>query len=138
MAVLPDHTISSGNLFADLGLPNAGELLIKAQIVSKLADVMKNRKLTQEKVATLTGMAQLDISNLLRGRLESFSMEKLMLMITGLSCNVENIALPVQKWRKTLGLGLLGGRKTDGSQQTNAYQTHQSVLNIGEDGDERS
>ena len=48
---------SSGNIFADLGLPNAEELLLKAQIVSEIADVMKSRKLTQSKVAAQIGRA---------------------------------------------------------------------------------
>jgi predicted XRE-type DNA-binding protein len=56
---------SCGNVFADLGLRNADELLLKAGIVSEIARLMK--KLTQAKVAELSGTAQRDLSNLLRG-----------------------------------------------------------------------
>ena len=104
MAKLPKHEVSSGNIFADLGLPNAGDLLLKAQIVSEITDVMKLRKLTQSKVAALTGTAQPDLSNLLRGRFKGFSVERLMLMLTGLGRDVEITVRPVPKSRKTGGI----------------------------------
>ena len=95
---------SSGNIFADLGLPNAEELLLKAQIVSEIADVMKSRKLTQSKVATLTGTAQPDLSNLMRGRFKGFSVERLMVMLTGLGRDVEITVRPAPKSRKQGGI----------------------------------
>ncbi len=67
MPKLPPHDVSSGNIFADLGLPNADDLLLKAQIVSEIFRLMKLKKLTQAEAATLTGVAQPDLSNLLRG-----------------------------------------------------------------------
>lgn len=101
---LPVCEESSGNIFADLGLPNAEELLLKAQIVCEISDVMKRRRLTQSKVAALTGTAQPDLSNLLRGRFEGFSVERLMLMLTGLGRNVEITVRPAPKSRKTGGI----------------------------------
>jgi predicted XRE-type DNA-binding protein len=44
MSKLPEHDVSSGNVFADLGLPNADELLLKAQIVSEISRLMKLKK----------------------------------------------------------------------------------------------
>ena len=95
---------SSGNVFADLGLPNAEELLLKAQIVSEIADVMKSRKLTQSKVAALTGTAQPDLSNLMRGKFKGFSVERLMVMLTGLGRDVEITVRPAPKSRKHGGI----------------------------------
>ena len=66
MGKLPKFEKSSGNVFADLGLENADELMLKAEIVSEIARLMKLKKLTQAKAAMLTGTAQPDLSNLLR------------------------------------------------------------------------
>jgi predicted XRE-type DNA-binding protein len=95
---------SSGNIFADLGLPNAEELLLKAQIISEIRDVVKRRKLTQSKAAALTGTAQPDLSNLFRGRFKGFSVERLMLMLTGLGRDVEITVRPAPKSRKVGGI----------------------------------
>jgi hypothetical protein len=57
MAKLPKFEKSSGNVFADLSLENADELLLKAEIVSEIARLMKVKKLTQAKAASLTGHA---------------------------------------------------------------------------------
>ena len=98
------QAMSSSNIFADLALENAEELLLKAQIVSEIGDVMKRRKLTQDKVAAPTGTAQPDLSNLLRGRFKAFSIERLKLMLTGLGRNVDITARPAPKSRKTGGI----------------------------------
>jgi len=104
MPNFPQHIRSSGNVFADLGLPNAGELLLKAQIVSEIADVMKSRKLTQSKAATLTGTAQPDISNLMRGRFKGFSVERLLVMLNSLGRDIEITVKPVPRSRKVGGI----------------------------------
>ena len=58
---------SSGNVFADLGLPNADEHLVKAQLVLKIDTIMKRRGLKQSEAATLFGVKQPDVSKMLRG-----------------------------------------------------------------------
>ena len=60
--------VGSGNIFADLGLPDAEEMLLKSQIVMELSRLIKQRKLTQTAAAKLIGIGQPDLSNLLRGR----------------------------------------------------------------------
>ena len=60
-------TKSSGNVFADLGLPKADEHLIKADIVLALADRIKAKRITHAEVSKLIGLAQPDMSKLLRG-----------------------------------------------------------------------
>jgi predicted XRE-type DNA-binding protein len=57
MPKLPVQNASSENVFADLGLPNADELLLKAQIVTEISRLMKLKKLTQANAAKLTGIA---------------------------------------------------------------------------------
>ena len=102
MAKLPKFEKSSGNVFADLGLPNADELLLKAQITFEIERAMKLKKLTQAKAATLMGAAQPDLSNLLRGRFKGFSVERLMLMLTKLGRDVEVVVRPAAR-RKAVG-----------------------------------
>jgi predicted XRE-type DNA-binding protein len=99
MAKLPKFEESSGNVFADLGLENADELLLKANIVSEIARLMKLKKLTQAKAATLTGTAQPDLSNLLRGKFRGFSIERLLLMLTAFGRDVDVVVRPAPKSR---------------------------------------
>ena len=97
MSKLPKFEKSSGNIFADLGLENADELLLKAEIVSEIARLIKLKKLTQAKAATLTGTAQPDLSNLLRGKFRGFSIERLMLMLTAFGRDVDVVVRPAAK-----------------------------------------
>jgi predicted XRE-type DNA-binding protein len=73
-----DYVISSGNVFADLGVPNPEEALAKAELTNKIAVLIRERKLTQAKAAKLLGIDQPKISMLLRGHLAGFSLERLM------------------------------------------------------------
>lgn len=104
MSKLPKFEKSSGNIFADLGLENAGELLLKAEIVVEIARLMKLKKLTQAKAAALTGTAQPDLSNLLRGKFRGFSVERLMLMLTAFGRDVDVVVRPAAKSRKQGGI----------------------------------
>ena len=74
-----DTTITrgSGNVFADLGLPNPEECLLKARLASLIYDTIEAREWTQEYAAKLLGVTQPDISNICRGRLTNFSVERL-------------------------------------------------------------
>ena len=70
-------TKSSGNVFADIGLPNAVEHSIKADLVIAIAARIKSKGLTQAKAASLLGLAQPDVSKLLRGHFTGHSFERL-------------------------------------------------------------
>jgi predicted XRE-type DNA-binding protein len=73
-----DYVVSSGNVFADLGLPDPEEALAKAELANKISVLIQERKLTQAKAAKLLGIDQPKVSMLLRGRLTGFSLERLM------------------------------------------------------------
>jgi predicted XRE-type DNA-binding protein len=73
-----DYVVSSGNVFADLGVPNPEEALAKAELANKISVIIKERKLTQKKAAALLGIDQPKVSILLRGRLTGFSIERLL------------------------------------------------------------
>jgi len=92
-------TKSSGNVFADLGLPNADEHLIKAEIVLAIAALIKSRGLTQAEVSKLIGLAQPDVSKLLRGHFAGYSYEPLSGFLNALGENVK-IAVSPAKSRK--------------------------------------
>jgi predicted XRE-type DNA-binding protein len=64
-------------VFADLGLPNADEHLIKADIVLGIAARIKSKGLTQAQASKLIGLAQPDVSKLLRGQFSGYSYERL-------------------------------------------------------------
>ncbi|TMJ18070.1 MAG: XRE family transcriptional regulator [Alphaproteobacteria bacterium] len=80
---------SSGNVFADLGMPEAEEHKLKAGLVSKLACIMAEVGLTQTAAAQLTGISQPDLSRVLRGRFRDFSAARLIKAITSLHSEVE-------------------------------------------------
>jgi predicted XRE-type DNA-binding protein len=86
---LPDHEVGSGNVFADIGRPDPETHLLKAQLVSRLQDVLAERKLSQVKAAALLGIAQPDLSNILRGRFRGYSVERLLRFLAALGCEVE-------------------------------------------------
>ncbi len=82
-------TKGSGNVFADLGLPDAEEMLVKSQIVVELHGAIKSRKLTQTAAAKVIGIAQPDLSNVLRGRFRGYSTERLMRMLTAFGRDID-------------------------------------------------
>ena len=91
---------SSGNLFADLGLPDADELLAKAELARTIRDLIERRSLTQTKAARLLGTSQPKVSDLFRGRLNGFSMERLYRFLNALGQDVQIIVRPKPRSRE--------------------------------------
>jgi predicted XRE-type DNA-binding protein len=75
-----DNSISpgSGNVFADLGLPGADDRLLKARLAVVIGDTIARLGLSQKAAAERLGVAQPDVSNLRRGRLRGYSLERLL------------------------------------------------------------
>jgi predicted XRE-type DNA-binding protein len=82
-------TPSSGNVFADIGLPEPEEELAKAQLAAHIEQAIAHRRLTQAKAAALMGIDQPKVSALINGRLENFSSERLMKLLTRLGQDVD-------------------------------------------------
>jgi predicted XRE-type DNA-binding protein len=82
-------TASSGNVFADLGLPEPAEELTKAQLASQLREILRRRRLTQAAAAELMGLDQPKVSALVNGRLANFSSGRLMRLLTALGHDVD-------------------------------------------------
>ena len=81
-------TPSSGNVFADLGLPNPEEHLVKATIALSIGELIEKRGLTQEEAGTILGLPQSSVSNLVRGKLDKFTIERVTLRPEGKGMNV--------------------------------------------------
>jgi predicted XRE-type DNA-binding protein len=88
------YEIGSRNVFKDLGIPNAEEHLIKAQLVFKIDSIMKSRGLKQAAAAELLGIKQPDVSKMLRGEFRQFSVERLLRFLVALDHDVEIIVKP--------------------------------------------
>jgi phage-related protein/predicted XRE-type DNA-binding protein len=87
----------SGNVYADLGLPNAGDLLARAQLLDAIRAVVAQRRFTQMHVADLTGVKQPKISVLLGGDTHGFTAERLIRMLNALGQDVEIRIHPARK-----------------------------------------
>lgn len=79
----------STNVYADLGMANAEEMLVKAQLATKIGYIIKRRKLTQVQAAELLGMTQPKLSGLLRGQFRGISETKMLECLTRLGSDVE-------------------------------------------------
>jgi len=87
------------NVFADLGRPNSVELLAKAELVRGIRHWIAARGLAQAAAANLLGIAQPDVSNLHRGRLAGFSMERLYRLLNALGQDVQIVVQPKPRSR---------------------------------------
>ena len=79
----------SGNVFADLGLPNPDLAVAKAELVQRVRNLITERKLTQVKAAKLLGLDQPKVSALVRGRVEGYSIDRLFRFLNALGQRVE-------------------------------------------------
>jgi len=91
----------SHNVYADLGYPNADEMLVKAQLVTKIAEIIQCRGFIQVEAAKLLGLTQPKISAMLRGQFRGFSERKLMDCLTSLGRDVQIVIREVPKRRKS-------------------------------------
>lgn len=91
-----DVTVHEGteNVFADIGLPNAEAHLLKAQLVSRMLETMRDQGLTQVKAAALMGITQPEISRMSRGHFRDVSADRLMTLLRRLGCEVDIVVRP--------------------------------------------
>jgi len=74
---LADLIAGTGNVYADLGHDDADEMLVKAQLATKIGEIIKARKWPQRKAAAVLGMTPVELAELLAGRFRSHSVENL-------------------------------------------------------------
>jgi predicted XRE-type DNA-binding protein len=105
---IPEHTVSGGNVFGDLGLPNAEELKAKAALAHQIASIVTHRHLTQVEAAGILGTGQPKVSELLAGRLDGFSIERLIRYLNALGRDVQIIVSPKPRTRARATLKVTG------------------------------
>lgn len=96
-------TKSSGNVFADIGLPDADKYLAKAELASQINAIIKNRDLKQSEAAKVLGIDQPKVSALSCGRLDDFSFERLISFLNKLDRDVEIVVKKKPTRRKEHG-----------------------------------
>lgn len=91
-----DYQESSGNVFADLGKEDADEALAKSELARQIAKLIKQKKLTQKQAAEILHIDQPKISSLIRGKLRSFSLERLIRFLNELGQDVSIMISPAE------------------------------------------
>ena len=74
----------SGNVYRDLGYPDGGEMLVKAQLVARISEIIRGQELTREEAARILSVTQPKLSGLLRGQFRGISERKLIECLTNL------------------------------------------------------
>lgn len=87
----------SANVYADLGRPDADEMLLKAQLASRIGEAIRRRKLTQSAAAKITGLPQPKLSGLLRGQFRGVSEAKMLHCLTRLGRDVRIVIGPARR-----------------------------------------
>src|SRR5438132_370774 len=97
------HYRSSGNVFIDVGFTEseAAELTAKSTLIDAIGDTIRRRKLTQQEAAKLCGTDQPTLSKMLRGRMESVTIDRLAGWLTALGRTVEIHILPFDSKSRT-------------------------------------
>lgn len=91
--------VSSGNVFADLGLENSDELLVKAELARKINSIITKQQMTQAEAAELLGIDQPKVSALINGKLSGFSTVRLFRFLNALGRDVEIVVKTKPKSR---------------------------------------
>ena len=91
---------SSGNVFADLGLPNAEEEKTKVRLAFEINQIIENRRLSQVSAARRLNINQPKISALSNYRIDGFSVERLMNFLTALDRDVDIVIRPKPKSKR--------------------------------------
>lgn len=91
-----DDTITegTGNVFADLGMPDAAAELVKAKLTFQIAKRIKALSLTQTAAAARLGLSQPDVSRLMKSRSTGFSTDRLLALLTALDIDVDIVLRP--------------------------------------------
>jgi predicted XRE-type DNA-binding protein len=87
---------SSGNVYADLGMPDADEMIVKAQLASKIGEIIKGRKWSQQQAADVLGMTQPKLSLMLRGQFRGISEAKMLDCLARLGRDVQIVVGPAR------------------------------------------
>jgi predicted XRE-type DNA-binding protein len=96
MSTLPIEE-GSGNVYADLGMANAQEMLVKARLASKIGEIIQRQNLTQQQAAELLAMPQPKVSKLLRGQFRGISEAKMLECLARLGRDIDIVVKPARR-----------------------------------------
>ncbi len=82
------------NVYADLGYPDADEMLVKAQLATQIGEIIKRRLLTQSEAAQIVGLPQPKLSAMLRGQFRGISTSKMLSCLTRLGRDIKILVGP--------------------------------------------
>lgn len=101
--------MGSGNVFADIGVADAEEMLVKADLVHVIIDIVERSGWTQKKAATVLGIAESEMSDIMNGKLRRFSRERLerYLNALGMDIRIQVVPLPAGKGRAGVSVEVL-------------------------------
>jgi predicted XRE-type DNA-binding protein len=91
----------SGNVYADLEYPDSSEMQVKAQLASKIGEIIKRRRLTQVQAAEILGMTQPKLSGMLRGQFRGISEAKMLECLNRLGRDVQIVVRKTSRTRET-------------------------------------
>ncbi|MGP1397002.1 MAG: helix-turn-helix domain-containing protein [Inquilinaceae bacterium] len=91
---------SSGNVYADLGLAEAEEMQVKAQLAAKIGEIIKNRKWTQQQASDVLGISQPKLSLMLRGQFRGISETKMLDCLARLGRDVKIVVSPARRGKR--------------------------------------
>lgn len=86
---LPEHFVGSDNIFADFGLPDAEEMMARAKLMVRVTALIEERGLTQARAAEVLGTNQPTVSDLMRGKINKFSLSRLISFLNALGQEVQ-------------------------------------------------
>ncbi|MDR1848684.1 MAG: helix-turn-helix domain-containing protein [Zoogloeaceae bacterium] len=87
----------SGNVYADLGMADADEMIVKAQLATKIGEIVKSRKWSQQQAAEMLGLTQPKLSRMLRGQFHGISEAKMLDCLTRLGRDVQIVVGPARR-----------------------------------------
>ena len=87
----------SGNVYADLGMVDADEMLVKAQLATKIGEIIKSRKWSQQQAAEVLGIPQSKLSKMLRGQFRGISEAKMLDCLARLGRDVQIVIGPARR-----------------------------------------
>ena len=96
-----------GNVFADLNVAYPERVLARAQIMSRISEIIKERGLTQKEASELLGIPQSKVSCLMNGKLSMFSLDFLFELLNALDRDVEIIIKPKTREEKVASTHVL-------------------------------
>jgi predicted XRE-type DNA-binding protein len=94
---MTDIEESAGNVYADIGTADAEEMLVKAQLATKIGEIIRARKWTQQQAAEVLGLTQPKLSKMLRGQFRGISEAKMLDCLARLGRDVQILVGPARR-----------------------------------------